>query len=169
MSSPKSGIAWPKPNRPSVRSSGTTASLRCYMEAERKPSRSQAPSGAALRLWNRFRNNALELIPEVLVVDLVVILNLRRLHHRAQQARAPVCRTLLQIQIPVLHLFAEERLRPLRVPEVVHRVVDVVRQEALRRTQIRNVRHLAVEPGFEYAVKNHIRIGVRRNRPNFDP
>src|ERR1700722_5176588 len=50
----------------------------------------------------------LELIPQILVVDLVVILHLRRFDDRAEEPRATVGRALLEIGIPTLHIGAEQ-------------------------------------------------------------
>src|SRR6185312_11439815 len=56
----------------------------------------------------------LELIPEVLVVNLVMELDLGRLHHCPQQARAAIGRSALQVDVTLLHVLTEQFLRPRR-------------------------------------------------------
>ena len=89
---------------------------------------------------------SLELVPEVLVVNVVVVLHLRRFHERSQQARTAIGRSLLQVGVAALHILAQQLGRPVSVAEVLQRVVDVVRQIAFGLAQVLDLRGLALKP-----------------------
>src|ERR1700736_1055524 len=61
----------------------------------------------------------LENIPEQLVVNIVVELNLARLHDGSQQTWATIGRGLLQVGIPGFHILAQDLRRPRGVTEVL--------------------------------------------------
>src|SRR5690242_9447298 len=90
----------------------------------------------------------LELVPEELVIDLVMELHFRNFDERAQQPRAAVRRTLLEICVPALDVFAEQFGSPGRLVEVVESVVDVVRQVPLGGPQICDLGDVAVDAGL---------------------
>ena len=50
-------------------------------------------------------NRKLELVPEELVVNLVMILDFRCLHNRSQQPGAAIGGSQLQVDVPALHVF----------------------------------------------------------------
>ena len=70
----------------------------------------------------------LELVPEVLIVDFVVVLHLGYLNNRSKESRATVGGSLFEIREPVFHVFREQLVDPLGFPDVLERIVDVVRQ-----------------------------------------
>src|ERR1700729_3473249 len=84
-------------------------------------------------------------IPKVLVIDVVVVLHLRRFHKRAQQPWAPIRGRLLQIRVSLFDVASQQRIGPLRSMEVLQCGVDVIRQEPLRLANILDLRRLPVE------------------------
>src|SRR6201996_6609023 len=91
----------------------------------------------------------LKLVPEELVVNLVVVLNFRRLHESAQQTRAAIGCSLLQVGVPTLHVFAEKLGRPLGFAEVFERGIDVVGQITLGLPQVLSLRRVALDARLE--------------------
>src|SRR5260370_25838190 len=90
------------------------------------------------------QSKGLKQVPQKLVVNVVVILHFRRFYERAQQARAAVGRGLLQVEVAVLHVFAEELGGPIGVLEVVHGRIDVVGKVAFGLAQVLDVRRIAL-------------------------
>src|SRR5271165_6380858 len=70
----------------------------------------------------------LELVPEELVIDVVVILHFWRLHESSQEARTTVRGSLLQVSIASFHICAEQLGGPFGVAEVLQSIVDVIGQ-----------------------------------------
>src|SRR5581483_1989033 len=91
----------------------------------------------------------LEQIPQILVVNVVMVLNLAWLDEGAQQARTAIGGRLLQVGIARLHVLAQHRGGPLRPAEILDRRVDIVRQVAFGLAQVLHLRDLAVEPRLE--------------------
>src|SRR4029077_15932793 len=85
------------------------------------------------RMRPSLRELYLEKIPQELVVNLVVELDLRRLDNRAQQTRAAIGRCLFQVGVAAFDVFPEEFACPFGFAEVVDRRVDVVGQVAFGR------------------------------------
>src|ERR1035441_5204813 len=83
---------------------------------------------------------SLEQIPQELVVDLVVELNLLRLDESSQGAGAAVGGGFLQIGVAAFDVLAEDGRDPRRFLEVVQRLVDVVGQIALGLAQVLDLR-----------------------------
>ena len=102
-----------------------------------------------------------EKIPEELIVYVVVILHLGRFHKGSQQTRAAIGRSLFQVGVTALHIFAEKFCCPLRLAEIVERSVDVIRQVTLGLAQVFDLRGFAVEAGLEDRVENEVRIRIR--------
>jgi hypothetical protein len=69
-------------------------------------------SGRTLCKWRArrsrpaLRERFLELIPQILVIDVVVVLHLGRFYERAQQACAAIGRRLFQVRIATLNVIA---------------------------------------------------------------
>src|SRR5271170_5388519 len=113
-------------------------------------------------------DRSLEQIPEELVVDLVVILDLRSLHEGAKIARTAVRRRFLEVGIAALDVGADDFGDPLRLVEVIECGVDVVGQIAFGLAEIFDLGSFAVDACLEDGIKSEIRIGIRRDRTNFD-
>ena len=79
---------------------------------------------------------SLEQVPERLVVDRVVELNLGALDDGSQFARRAVGGRLLQFGVTALHVGAQNLRDPLRSLEVLNRLLDVVGQVASAGAQI---------------------------------
>ena len=86
---------------------------RCLLEAPNEKENAPAEIRARAFFAFRSRSGALELVPEELIVNLVVELNLWPLHDRAQQPGAAVGGSLLQVAVAALHVVAEQRRHPL--------------------------------------------------------
>src|SRR6478752_5072515 len=87
----------------------------------------------------------LEQVPQELIVNVVVVLHLRRLHKCTQQAWTAIGCSLFQVHVPRLRILAEQLRRPRRFVEICHRVVDVVRQVTLGLAQILDLCRIAVD------------------------
>src|SRR6266852_7273933 len=91
----------------------------------------------------------LETVPKELVVYVVVVLHLRSLHERAQQARTAIGGGLFQIGVASLHVATEKVGGPLCLAEISNGVIDVIRQVAFGLTQVLDLGGFAVQTGFE--------------------
>ncbi len=92
--------------------------------------------------------DALEHVPQVLVVNVVMVLDFRRLYERAQQSRTTVSRRLFQVGIAALHIVAKELGGPIGFPEVFNRRIDVVRQIAFGLAQVLDLGRIALQCRF---------------------
>src|SRR5262249_5542394 len=97
----------------------------------------------------------LDLVPQELIIDLVMKRHFMSLHKGSQQTRATVRRSFLQISIASLHIFAEQLCRPRRIPEVVNRRIDVVRQVSLRLPQVLDRCRITIETRLENGMERH--------------
>ena len=88
----------------------------------------------------------LKLIPQVLVVDIMVVLQLGRLHKGAQQTRAAVSGSFLQFRVALLYIGSQQGVGPLRSLKIFECCIDVVRQEPLGLTKILDLRRLPLNP-----------------------
>jgi len=110
----------------------------------------------------------LELVPEVLIVDLVVILHFRRFDDRTQEAGAAIGRGLLEIGEATLYIGAEEFRGPGGGAEVLESGVDVVGQVAFGLAEVLDLGDFAIDPGLEDRIENHVGVGVRSDGADFD-
>src|SRR5581483_7590652 len=95
--------------------------------------RNQKRPGLAARASPK---SALKQVPQELVVYLVMELDLLGFYERSQRTRATIGRSLLQVRIPAFHILAQQSCSPLPFAEVIHRVIDIVGQIALRLAKI---------------------------------
>src|SRR5438067_4201921 len=70
--------------------------------------------------------NSLKQVPEVLVINIVVVLHFLGFHKCAEQTRAAICGRFFEIGVTTLHICAQQRRSPIRSQEVVESRVDVV-------------------------------------------
>src|SRR5712664_1613845 len=110
---------------------------------------------------------ALEQIPKELVVDFVVILHLGRFDESTQLTRTAVRRSLFEISIAALHVRSEKGRGPFSLAKVVERRINVVRQIALRLTQVLDLCGFSVDSSLENRIHDEVRISVRRYGANF--
>src|ERR1700722_9591223 len=124
----------------------------------------------ALAFAGAFYKNkrSLELVPQILVVDLMMELHLRSFYESPESASAAVRGGLFQVGIAAFDIFAEQGFRPIGFAEVFDCRVNVVRQVTLRLAQVLDLRGLAIQAGLEDREHDHIRIGVGCDGANFD-
>src|SRR4026209_809252 len=111
-----------------------------------------------------------ELIPEVLVRDLVVELDLLALDARPERLGAALGGGELQLRVLLVYLGAEQLLGVLARLEEPDRVVDVVRQEAraVLLVLVVEVAERALEPGLEDREDRQVGVDVGRDRADLD-
>ncbi len=85
------------------------------------------------------KQSDLEVIPEVLVVNLMMELHFWCLHEVAKSAGAAISGSLFQISVTGFHITAEQLCIPLGLAEAFQRIIDVVRKIALSGPQVRDV------------------------------
>ncbi len=99
----------------------------------------------------------------------MVELHLGALDDASQLARAAVGDSLLQVGIAALHVGAQNVCDPLRILEILNRLLDVVGQEASAAAQTLGRGDLSVNAGLEDAIERQVRIGVRGNGADLSP
>src|SRR5262245_11126973 len=111
-----------------------------------------------------------KLVPEVLVGDLVVELDLLALDPRPERLGAALGGGELQLRVLLVHLGAKQLLGVLARLEEPDRVVDVVRQEAraVLLVLVLEVADWAFEPRLEDREDRQVRVDVGRDRAHLD-
>src|SRR5579859_6871772 len=117
--------------------------------------------------FSEIRKLPLEEVPERLIVNRVVELNLRTFHNRSEQSGTAIGRGFFEVRITPLHIGAENLRDPVGRFEIRDGLVDVVRQVTAARAEPVQLGDFAVNPRLENRIHRKIRIGVGSDGPHF--